>query len=64
VQFAAWTISTGGDFSQALEEDGAMAGFFEEEYGDELEGMVEMLMEMMSLFGGDWLERCEIELEQ
>jgi len=61
VQFAAWTITTGGDFSQAIEAGGAMAEFFEEEYGEEME---EILTEMMSLFSADWLERCEIELEQ
>ncbi len=64
VQFAAWTITTGGDFSQAIEAGGAMAEFFEEEYGEEMEEMVEILTEMMSLFSADWLERCEIELEQ
>jgi hypothetical protein len=64
VQFAAWSIETGGDFSQVLEENGAMSDFVEEEFGDGLDDAVTQFMEMMTLFGDDWLEECEIDLEK
>ena len=64
VQFAAWSINIGGDFSQALEENEAMAEYFEQEYGDGLDAAVAELMEMISMFGDDWLEDCEIDLEK
>ena len=62
VQFAAWSVATGGDFTSMLEaEDSALGGELEGLSGDAL---VEYLSEMFSMFGGDWLDRCGIEFEE
>lgn len=63
VQMAAWSISTGGDFANLSDEEGAMADLFEEEFGEDIDEMLSQFTEMFASFGGEWLERCEIELE-
>jgi hypothetical protein len=58
VQFAAWSIATQGDFlSLATEEGAAFEDFME---GMDLDEFGEMITEMMSMFGGEWLDRCGI----
>lgn len=63
VQMAAWSISTGGDFANLSDEEGAMADLFDEEFGEDIDEMLSQFTEMFASFGGEWLERCEIELE-
>lgn len=62
VQFAAWSISTGGDILSLIEEE---SGSFEQ-YLEGLEGdqLVEQITQMMEMFGGEWLDRCGITLEE
>jgi hypothetical protein len=59
VQFAAWSVATGGDpLSEVGEEDtSAMAEFIAEM---EASGMGEMVNEMLEMFGGEWLDVCGI----
>ena len=62
VQFAAWTVATGGDFTSLLEEEGnALEGLAG---GDDVNAYFEAMMEMLSAFGvPDWLAVCGIDLE-
>lgn len=62
VQMAAWSIEMGGDFTNILEEEGAMADLFEDEYGEDLEEMMSQFAEMFSSFGDEWLTKCEIDV--
>lgn len=59
LQFAVWAIASGGNILEdpefTEEEDGALSGTL-----DELEIMVGMMGEMISLFGEEWLQRCDI----
>jgi hypothetical protein len=63
VQFAAWTIATGGDPLSLLgeEDTSAMAEFINEM---EASGMGEMVNEMLDMFGGEWLDICGIRVEE
>lgn len=61
VQFAAWAIDMGGDFSQTLDENPEMTAYFEGEYGDSLEAAVAEMMQMVSMFGDSWLQDCGID---
>lgn len=63
VQMAAWSVSVGGDFSQILEDEEATANMLGEEFGGSLDEALEGFMQMVSMFGDDWLNTCEIELE-
>jgi hypothetical protein len=58
VQFAAWSITTGGDVTSLVEEEGGAAEEFME--GMELDEFVDMFAELFNTFGGEWLDRCGI----
>ncbi len=64
VQMAAWSVSVGGDFSNILEENSAMADMLEQEFGDSLGEAMDQFRQMVSMFGDEWLDECEIELEK
>lgn len=59
LQFAVWTIASGENFLEDPEfteaEDGALSGTL-----GELDVMVGMMEEMVTLLGGEWLQRCDI----
>jgi hypothetical protein len=61
LQFAVWAIASGGNIFEDPEftevEDGALSGTL-----GELEIMAGMMEEMVSLFGEEWLQRCNITL--
>lgn len=62
IQFAAWTVATGDDLlSLAAEEDSSFQEFLDEM---EASGMGDMISEMMTMFGSEWLDRCGITLEE
>lgn len=58
VQFAAWSIATGGDVMSLVGEEGAAYEEFLE--GMELGEFADMMTDMFSTFGGEWLDRCGI----
>jgi hypothetical protein len=62
VQFAAWSVATGGDIMGIIEEEGG--SFMEYMEGIEASEMLEMVTQMMDMFGGQWLDRCGITLEE
>lgn len=62
VQMAAWSTSIGGDFSQISENEQVTANLLGEE-GGSVEEAMESFIQMVSLFGDDWLKTCDIEFE-
>jgi hypothetical protein len=62
VQFAAWTVATGGDFTSLLEEEGnAVEGL---SGGEEATVYFDAMMEMLTMVGAtDWVSACGIDLE-
>jgi hypothetical protein len=58
VQFATWSITTGGDVMNIVGEEGAAVEEFME--GMELDEFAEMFADLFSTFGGEWLDRCGI----
>lgn len=59
LQFAVWAIASGGNILEdpefTGEDDGALSGIL-----GELEIMAGMMGEMVTLFGEEWLQRCDI----
>jgi len=61
VQFAAWSIATGGDpFSMLDEEENSALADFISEMEDS--GMGEMVNEMLDMYGGEYLDMCGIQV--
>jgi len=63
VQMAAWSVSVGGDFSQVMEDEDATANMLGDDFGGSMDEAMDAFMQMMSMFGDEWLKTCEIELE-
>ena len=63
VQFATWSISIGGDLAGFVE-DSDEEVLIEMMEGMPMEEFLDYFSEMLTLFGGEWLDRCGISFDE
>lgn len=61
VQFAAWTIQVGDDLDEIMISGEGAAGDLLE--SDMFAGMADLILEMMTSIGSDWLTQCGIDVQ-
>jgi hypothetical protein len=68
LQFAVWTVSDELSFDDIFEEMGEAEGALGEigagEFAEELEDLLGGIMGMFQSAGQEWLEKCDIEINQ